>query len=133
MVLKVSLGISQNATASKDSSKIPDYQLRAAIKDIERGDLCIEERNVLLQKVDSALKVIGLQDSVISLLKKNETAYKEIVKSYVAGERNLREQIQVYFDALEKAKRDLRRQKRKTFFVGLFGLIATSGVLALTL
>lgn len=103
--------ISQTGT---DSSKIANKHLRAAIKEIEAGDICKEEKKVLLQKVDSANAIISIQDSTISKFKKKESAYKSIIVDYAKADSILNEKAQTYFDLYNTSQLNLAAQTKKT-------------------
>lgn len=103
--------ISQTDT---DSSKIANKHLRAAIKDIEAGDLCKEEKKVLMQKVDSANAIISIQDSIISKHKKKESAYKSIIVDYAKADSILNVKAQTYFDLYNTSQLNLIAQTKKT-------------------
>lgn len=103
--------ISQKDT---DSSKIANKHLRAAIKDIEAGDLCKEEKALLKQKNDSANAIIGKLDSTIAKYKDIEASYKKIIKSYIKSDSVLQVQSQTYFDLYNTSQLNLAAQTKKT-------------------
>jgi len=111
-------GISQPGT---DTTKVPNKQLISAIKDIEAGDICKEENKILTQKVDSAIKIIILQDSSIYLYNKKETAYKKIINNYIKSDAVVRKESQEYFTLYGESEKKLASEKKKTRRAYIYG------------
>lgn len=123
-------GISQTTTV--DSSRIPNYQLIGAIKDIESYKILKQEHAITLKKLLNRDSLINSLNGRIGLYVKQDSLYKQLVRNYADVERNQKEQIQKYFDLYTQSQKDLRKQKRKTFWSRV-GIIAIgSGVYFLT-
>ena len=123
-------GISQTTTA--DSSRIPNYQLIGAIKDIESYKILKQEYAITVKKLGNRDSLIVSLKDRIGIYVKQDTLYKQLIRNYVATEQNQKEQIQKYFDLYTQSQKDLRKQKRKTFWSRVGVIVVGSGVYLLT-
>ena len=98
---------------------IEDKWLQNAIKWIEQGKVDAQLVTVLTQKNDSLLKRIDILENMVRLHKEKDTAQVQVTGTYENELKNTREQLTVATAAMKKINKLLKRQKRKTVFVGI--------------
>lgn len=120
--------ISANCQNRKDSSVIGNKDLRKAAILIEQGKACITEVRLYQNENNLLYQRINLKDSTI---KRNdlERTYKDLqISNYKLEVSNLEEQGKIKSDGIKVLEKEVKRQKRKTVFVGVAGTLASLGL-----
>ena len=122
--------LSAHSQTSKDSTTLPNKQLRIALELVERGNFCEKEKNILEKENVLLYKQVDQQDSTISIqdrrmILKDETIllYRNNEVLFKAENKAILEQA--YKDK-EKSTKELRKQKIKTTF-WKFSTLAIAG------
>lgn len=115
--------------ASNDSTCLPNTQLRAALKLIEKGRQCEYELELHQQALSIAERRMMTKDSIISIMADRiniagaiRETYERDVELYQIENRSLSLTI-------AGLKKDLKKQKRKTTAARI-GMVAIAGVAA---
>lgn len=77
------------------TTKIPNKQLRIALKLVEEGKWCKQEKKLLLHQLDLTTAYISVKDSIIAELVNKASAQQELISNYALSESNLLEQNRV--------------------------------------
>lgn len=135
MILSVSSQTLKLSSATRDSTILPNKQLKIALKLIEQGEFCelenqnIKKENLLLYKnLSQKDTTLLLLEERISTKEEIITGYKNIQEIYELENQGLRNKIS---QDLKDHKTDIKNQKRKTIFYKILaGTIAgTAGYL----
>lgn len=109
--------LSANSQTSKDSTKLPNSQLRIALKLIEEGKYCSKERDllqkqndILYQRLDQKDTTIAIQDRRLAVRDQIESTYEMKGKIYEAENAAL---IKKNKDEKEAADMALKKSKAK--------------------
>lgn len=127
MVAAIGLSTTANCQSLKDSSIIANKDLRKAAILIEQGKGCAVERS-LLEKANNLLQVrINYKDSVIESYYTMELNNSAIINTYKLKETTYKEMLDIRKNELAVVNKSLKRQKRKTFFTALLGVVGIVG------
>lgn len=123
-------GICQNfpITTTEPSTLVPDSWLQNALKWIEKGKVDAELIKLMNEKIDLLTYRISLKDSLINICGQKDETNEKIKATYQSELKNLLEQRDLAVAEMKKQNKQYRRQKRKTLFVGIGGVVATSAV-----
>lgn len=119
----ISVSISAHCQ-SNQTTIIENEWLRNAAKLIEKGKVDAERVKLLTEKISLLNERIAIKDSIISNHTVKDTAQARVVETYKAELENLKSQRDIAVKEMKQQNKMLRRQKRKTVFVGL----GTAGV-----
>lgn len=121
MTLNAFSQVSKNDSATL----IPNSQLRTALKLIEKGKLA--EQKLQIAKSDSLILEgrILEKDLVITKLESRVNSFSALVANGEARVKNAEERGKLDSLMVVKLTRDVKKQKRKTFFAWLIGGVAT--------
>ena len=125
MVLLSLQGLSQN---SKDSTLIPNSQLRLALQKVEQGRFCAEQLTLHIERNRLLESRIELKDSLIARYKMIDVASKAIIINYEIAENNLLQQKGVLASGVKVLEKQLRAQKRKTTFTSIAGMVGMTAL-----
>lgn len=129
MAVMTSEGRSQNLKT--DSTFLPNTQLRTALRIIEKAKLQEEELRLVKEQNVFLYQRINVKDSVIRAGANTTTAYQSMVDNYEKDRGLWQTQVAIQSATASVLSKDLKRQKRKTFLVGLTGALSTAGLLYL--
>ena len=106
---------------------MPNVQLRAALKLVERGKLC--ERELLLTERQVMLLQwrLGVKDSVIESLHERIDIATQIREAYRRDSALHALEVVGLTGIITGLEKDLKKQKRKTF-IARVGMVAIAGV-----
>lgn len=121
MIFATTTSICQSTTTIKDDV------LQNGIKWIERGKIDAQLVIVLQQKVDSLNKRIGILEGISLEHKSKDLIQDSIMNTYEAELKNTRLQRDEAMKAAKTIDKKLRRQKRKTAFVGIGTAVVAVG------
>lgn len=122
MILK---SISQVSQSQNDSvTCLPNYQLRLAALNIERGKLYAAERDACRDSLKLTLKRISIKDSIISEYKNKDITYSNLINSLKEEIAIVDRQKSLVEDLYKKEKKLIRKQKLKTIFFTAAGVMA---------
>ena len=114
-----------SATCQGNQTTIIENEwLRNAAKLIEKGKVDAERVKLLTEKISLLNERIAIKDSIISNHTAKDTAQARVIETYKAELENLKSQRDIAVKEMKQQNKMLRRQKRKTVFVGL----GTAGV-----
>ena len=119
----ISVSISAHCQ-SNQTTIIENEWLRNAAKLIEKGKVDAERVKLLTEKISLLNERIAIKDSIISNHTVKDTAQARVIETYKAEMENLKSQRDIAVKEMKQQNKMLRRQKRKTVFVGL----GTAGV-----
>lgn len=119
----ISVSISAHCQ-SNQTTIIENEWLRNAAKLIEKGKVDAERVKLLTEKISLLNERIAIKDSIISNHTVKDTAQARVIETYKAELENLKSQRDIAVKEMKQQNKMLRRQKRKTVFVGL----GTAGV-----
>lgn len=117
---------STRSQSLKDSTLIPNTQLRIALKLIETGKQDAEELNMQRQYNSLLLKRIELRDSIINNLETLNDYNGLIIKDYITSEQLLIHQKTNLEKDVSYLEKQLKRQKRKTVFTSITSAVGIS-------
>jgi CRISPR/Cas system CMR subunit Cmr6 (Cas7 group RAMP superfamily) len=109
---------------SNQTTTIENEWLRNAAKLIEKGKVDAERIKLLNEKISLLEQRIAIKDSMIRVSVLKDTVNSKVIETYKSEVQNLKEQRDIAVSEMKKQNKALRRQKRKTVFVG----IGTAGV-----
>jgi hypothetical protein len=112
-----------------DSTCLPNSQLKLALKKIEEGKLAIAELKLEQSENELLNKRIAIKDSIIAAHLNRHSYSERIIDSYKRSEASYEEQLKISGREIARLQKDLKRQKRKTFFAKVTGLVATAGTI----
>lgn len=114
-----------SAHCQSNQTTIMDNEwLRNAAKLIEKGKVDAERVKLLQEKVSLLDQRIAIKDSMILQHSLKDTLQARVVETYRSEVENLKVQRDLAVKEMKQQNKMLRRQKRKTVFVGL----GTAGV-----
>ena len=112
------------ACQANQTTIIENEWLRNAAKLIEKGKVDAERVKLLQEKVSLLDQRIAIKDSMIMQHSLKDTLQAWVVETYRSEVENLKVQRDLAVKEMKQQNKMLRRQKRKTVFVGL----GTAGV-----
>jgi Tfp pilus assembly protein PilF len=123
-------GLTQSSKPkSSDSTCLPNSQLKLALKKIEEGKLAIAE--LKLEKSENILlnRRIAIKDSIIASHVQKYSYSENIIESYKRAMDTYDEQLKIAGREISQLKKDVKKQKRKTFFARVVATVATTGAI----
>ena len=122
-------GSSQNLQPIQrsDSTLVPNVQLRAALKLIEKGKMCERELELVGRQVLLLEWRVRVKDSVIESLHERIDIAAQIRETYRRDSALHALEVVGLTDVITGLKKDLKKQKRKTF-IARAGMVAIAGV-----
>ena len=122
-------GSSQNLQPIQrsDSTLVPNVQLRAALKLIEKGKMCERELELVGRQVLLLEWRVRVKDSVIESLHKRIDIAAQIRETYRRDSSIHVMEVAGLNCVITGLKKDLKKQKRKTF-IARAGMVAIAGV-----
>lgn len=117
--LSISTSSLYSQTTNTEATLVPNAKLRDAAKLIERGKICEEQVKLLSAKIDLLDMRINIKDSIIRAHDQKDTVQTGVVETYKAELENLKGQRDIAVKEMKYQNKRLRRQKRKTVFVGI--------------
>lgn len=110
---------------------LPNGQLKTALKLIERGK--IDSERVTVQKTINQLlqEQLSNKDSIIAVYEAKGITYSNVIRNYDNQIVNLNQQNAVNEKLVSTLQKDLKRQKHKTTFAIIGGLITTGAAIYL--
>ncbi|HRN93070.1 MAG TPA: hypothetical protein PLS87_11670 [Ferruginibacter sp.] len=129
MLLTTFCGSSQNLlrTQHSDSTIVPNDQLRAALKLIEKGKLCEKEVDLLGRQVAMLENRLNIKDSIVGILNDRLSIAEQIRETYRRDSSIYEMEVAGLNGVIIGLKKDLKKQKRKTF-IARAGMVAIAGV-----
>lgn len=131
MLLMTFSGSSQNSRQIQhsDSTIVPNEQLRAALKLIEKGKLCEKELSLLGRQVVMLENRLNIKDSIVGILYDRLDIAERIRETYRRDSSLYEMEVAGLNGVITVLKKDLKKQKRKTF-IARAGMVAIAGVSA---
>lgn len=130
MLLMTFSGSSQSSrTRYSDSTIVPNEQLRAALKLIEKGKLCEKELGHIGKQVSLLENRLKIKDSVVAILYDRLDIADQIRETYRRDSSLYVMEVAGLNGVITVLKKDLKKQKRKTF-IARAGMVAIAGVSA---
>lgn len=124
MVLMKYAGISQT---SKDSiTCLPNSQLRKVIRSNEEGKIAIAELALMKENNNALLLRISYKDDIIQQYINQDSIQMQIITNFEIQVKALEEKIAINEKWVKDLRKQLRRQKTKTFLVGTLGVLTTA-------
>lgn len=130
LLAMTSPSISQNSSDSVTC--IPNSALRTAVKLIEKGKLDSAELKVMRETVSLLNQRIQAKDLIIAEHQGKEQTYKLLAENFENQKKGFLDIVKLTNEEVMILRQDVKRQKRKTFFVGLAGIVATGLTIYLT-
>lgn len=128
MVLLSGPAISQTSPTRNDSSVISNKDLRKAALLIEQGKRCLSEVKLMQRESDLLNERIALKDSTISSLELSRVYLQQQINNYKLITGTYQREVEIKDQLIKQATNKFKKQRRKTFFVGLIGILATGTV-----
>ncbi len=85
-----------------------------------------KQRPILLERIQLLNTDISLLQERIANLKTKDSANTQIIATYETQLYTMQEQRVIFEQQLKSYEKLLRRQKRKTFFTGMAGIVTTA-------
>lgn len=126
LIVLVLTSLNAISQTSNDSlTCIPNSQLKIAAKLIERGR--VDSAELSFQKKAASLlsEQIQVKESIIAGLSQKIDLQKQIEATYERDKASYLDQISIVNREVLRLQKDVRKQKRKTFFTALAGIAAT--------
>lgn len=122
MVLLTLNATSQTVSTSKDSTTLPNEQLKKAINIIEVAKVQKKELYVVKEKVLQMDSLIATKDSLIFQLKKKSSYQDSVIKGYVSVVGNFKKSLENANEAFEIQKGVLKEEKKKKWIALILGV-----------
>ena len=122
MVLLTLNATSQTVSTSKDSTTLPNEQLKKAINIIEVAKVQKRELYVIKQKVLQMDSLIVTKDSLIFQLKKKSSYQDSVISGYVSVVGNYKKSLENANEAFELQKSVLKEEKKKKWIALILGV-----------
>lgn len=122
LVLLTLNATSQTVSTSKDSTTLPNEQLKKAINIIEVAKVQKKELYVVKEKVLQMDSLIATKDSLIFQLKKKSSYQDSVIKGYVSVVGNFKKSLENANEAFEIQKGVLKEEKKKKWIALILGV-----------
>lgn len=120
--------LSAHTQGLKDSTTIPNSQLRIALQLVEQGRQCEQESTLLKSKIELLYDKIELKDSIIQSINLQVQTKDNIIGFYKSSEANLLLQKSNYESQVKSLTKQVKVQKAKKAINGILGVAAVIGV-----
>lgn len=98
----------------RDTTCLPNSQLRKALKLVEEGEQAKRENTILYKQINILENRVDIKDSIITNLNEKYNLQVEIKKTYMRDVELYAMENKVLVTTIAKLNKDLKKQKRKT-------------------
>lgn len=98
----------------RDTTCLPNSQLRKALKLVEEGEQAKRENTILYKQINILENRVDIKDSIITNLNEKYNLQVEIKKTYMRDVELYAMENKALVTTIAKLNKDLKKQKRKT-------------------
>lgn len=122
-IITIALTLCAHSQSSRDSTLLPNDQLRLALQKIEEGKQCAQELQLQKEQNKLLYQRIDVKDSIILKYKTVSETLNHLIDNYKLSESNLESQTELQAKGIKKLERSLKWQKVKTLFTAGAGIV----------
>lgn len=118
------------SSKTSDSTCLPNYQLKLALKKIEQGEMLKKQCEQLMERYENESRLLNKRiddrDSIVSYLREKEAISNEVKASMARQINAAQAQIDIYAKEVRTIQKSLKKSKTKTFLTALAGVVVSA-------